>query len=249
VEHGDPVSNARDRLPMIEADTEAFQAILEHEHLTADQPFTDQQLVTINEDYKQMQAIDLQPAVDGYRFSVLVPKPAAPSANERASGVVSPLGQVTIEQRAPGVRPNCPICLAGGVLIDTASGAVPVQDIRAGMRVWTTDAGGRRVVAVVDEVGHVLAPMGHEVVRVVLGDGRIVTASPGHPTADGRTVGELRPGDVLDGSEVVSASLIAYAGAATYDLLPSGPTGTYFANGILLGSTLRRIMADVPGAS
>ena len=39
---------------------------------------------------------------------------------------------------------------------------------------------------------------------------------------------------------MVSAGLIPYAGGFTFDLLPSGPTGTYFANGVLLGSTLSR---------
>ena len=38
-------------------------------------------------------------------------------------------------------------------------------------------------------------------------------------------------------SRVVSADLVPYAGT-TYDLLPSGPTGTYVADGVLLGSTL-----------
>jgi hypothetical protein len=32
--------------------------------------------------------------------------------------------------------------------------------------------------------------------------------------------------------------LIPYTNGSTYDLLPSGPTGTYFADGILLRSTL-----------
>jgi len=38
---------------------------------------------------------------------------------------------------------------------------------------------------------------------------------------------------------VVRADLVPYAGSATYDLLPAGPTTTYWANGILLASTLR----------
>ena len=32
--------------------------------------------------------------------------------------------------------------------------------------------------------------------------------------------------------------LVTYEGRATFDLLPSGPTGDYFADGVLLGSTL-----------
>jgi hypothetical protein len=35
----------------------------------------------------------------------------------------------------------------------------------------------------------------------------------------------------------VRTALVPYT-SATYDLLPSGPTGTYFADGVLLGSTL-----------
>ena len=73
----------------------------------------------------------------------------------------------------------------------------------------------------------------------MLGDGRQVLVSPGHPTADGHRVGDLVAGDDFDGSTVVAADRIAYAGY-TYDLLPSGPTGTYWADGVLLVSTIAR---------
>jgi len=63
--------------------------------------------------------------------------------------------------------------------------------------------------------------------------------SAGHPTADGRKVGELKAGDRYDGAVVTSAALVAYTGGATFDVLPAGATGTYWANGVLLGSTLR----------
>ena len=118
-------------------------------------------------------------------------------------------------------------------------GEVPVQDLRAGMRVWTTDARGHRIIGMVLETGHMQAPLGHEVVRLALADGRSVLVSPRHPTGDGRSVGELEPGTPYDGSTVTSTALVAYGGQ-TWDLLPSGPTGTYFANGVLLGSTLER---------
>jgi hypothetical protein len=114
---------------------------------------------------------------------------------------------------------------------------VPVEDIRRGMPVWTTDGHGRRLRAVVLLIGHMAAP-GHEVIRIVLADGRSVTASPGHPTADGRVVGDIVRGDRLDGSQVVSVVRMPYRGDLTYDLLPSGPTGTYYADAILLGSTI-----------
>jgi hypothetical protein len=73
---------------------------------------------------------------------------------------------------------------------------------------------------------------------MVLADGRYVEASAGHPTSTGRTVGSLRPGDLLDGSRVIALDSIPYAGD-TWDLLPAGPTGVYWANDVLLASTLR----------
>jgi hypothetical protein len=79
---------------------------------------------------------------------------------------------------------------------------------------------------------------GHMMVHVRLADGRELLASPGHRTADGRQLGSLATGDKLDGSGITLWELIPYAGDRTYDLLPAGPTGTYWANGIQLSSTL-----------
>jgi hypothetical protein len=45
-------------------------------------------------------------------------------------------------------------------------------------------------------------------------------------------------GDALDGSTITRWDLVPYSGDRTYDLLPSGLTGTYWAGGILLSSTL-----------
>jgi hypothetical protein len=45
-------------------------------------------------------------------------------------------------------------------------------------------------------------------------------------------------GDILDGSEVISVEIIHLHDSGTYDLLPSGASGAYWANGILLRSTL-----------
>jgi hypothetical protein len=74
--------------------------------------------------------------------------------------------------------------------------------------------------------------------HLMLEDGRELWVSPGHPTADGLRVRKFQPGDLLDGSRVRSAESEPYAGAATYDLLPAGGTGLYWANGILIASTL-----------
>ena len=215
----------------------AFRAILEHEALTARQSFGPDQLVAISETYKQIQAIELELAGDLYRFTVSIPKDGSETV-ERVSGTVDRAGSVHIEDREPGVRPNCPICLAEGSRIATPSGDVAVQDVKVGMPVWTTDLRGARTVGVVLRTGRSVAPSGHEVVRLTLADGRTVSVSPRHPTADGRAVGGLRSGDRYDGSRVTAARLVPYTAGATYDLLPSGATGTYFANEVLLGSTL-----------
>ena len=75
-------------------------------------------------------------------------------------------------------------------------------------------------------------------VHLKLTDGRELLASPGHRTGDGRALGALAFGDQLDGSTLTLWELIPYAGDRTYDLLPNGPSGAYWANGILLSSTL-----------
>jgi len=77
------------------------------------------------------------------------------------------------------------------------------------------------------------------VLHILLSDGRELWASPGHPTSDGRRLVHLRVGDVLDGASVTVIGTMRYQGTATYDILPSGSTGFYWANGILLGSTLK----------
>jgi hypothetical protein len=66
-----------------------------------------------------------------------------------------------------------------------------------------------------------------------------VTASGQHPTAAGRAIADYKIGDMLDGARVISTSYITYTSGKTYDLLPAGTTGLYWANGILLGSTLK----------
>lgn len=237
VGRADSLQNARARFPTVKADHAVFEAILHHEGFPARQKFTPKELIAISEDYKQMQAIELKPAGDAYAFDLQVLH-SSDGTISRLTGTVSRAGDVTIAHREAGQKPNCPICLAAGVVIATPTGNVPVQDMHVGMAVYTTDRRGHRIAGVVLETGHMQEPLGHEVVRLTLADGRTVVASPGHPTADGRTVGVLNPGDRYDGTVVAHATPIPYTGS-TWDLLPSGPTGTYFANRVLLGSTLR----------
>ncbi len=142
----------------------------------------------------------------------------------------------------PDLRGSCPKCLAGNTLIDTPNGPVPVKDLREGMLVWTeqSDAGasGARQRAVVLKTSRTKVLAGHEMVHLVLANGRELLASPGHPMADGRPLGTLSTGDLINSTRVISAERVPYAEDFTYDILPSGGTGTYWANGILIGSTL-----------
>jgi hypothetical protein len=141
---------------------------------------------------------------------------------------------------APIGKPQvCPICLAEGTMIDAPEGPVNVKDVGKGTIVWTIDASGARVAAPVLEVSRMAAPPSHRVVRLVMADGRETRISPEHPTIDGRHVGDLRAGDVYEGVTVRSAALESYGADATYDLLPEG-IGVYWADGILMGSTLAR---------
>ena len=66
------------------------------------------------------------------------------------------------------------------------------------------------------------------------------TVSPGHPTAQGKAIADYQAGDELDGRRITVVDFITYEGGRTYDILPAGNTGFYWANGILLGSTLKK---------
>ena len=107
------------------------------------------------------------------------------------------------------------------------------------MAVFTADGDGHRIAVTVVRVGSSPAPPDHRVLTIHLSDGRSVTASPNHPTADARSLASLRPSGTLDGAVITSITSHTYQGGRTYDLLPAGPTGSYWADGVLLGSTLR----------
>ncbi len=132
----------------------------------------------------------------------------------------------------------CPICLASNTVIDTPNGTISVRNVKTGTVVWSIDRHGTKIASEVVRVSRVPVPATHRVIHLVMKDGREVWASPDHPTADGRRVADLRAGDAYSGGTVAAADTVPYWDTATYDLLPAGDTGAYWANGILLGSTL-----------
>ncbi|MEO5704696.1 MAG: Hint domain-containing protein [Candidatus Limnocylindrales bacterium] len=173
-----------------------------------------------------------------YRFDYLAAPPDQGVQGLRTMGIVNADGSMVIEQQAAAGEPVCPICLARGTLIHTQAGRIAVQDLRLGDPIWTLDATGRRVAGIVIALGSTAAPANHHVIRLTLADGRSVTASPGHPLANGRTLGTLALGDLVDGSRVAGLESMPYSGGETFDLVASGATGIYFSDGIPLRSTL-----------
>ncbi|MEK7542399.1 MAG: hypothetical protein AAB524_01730 [Patescibacteria group bacterium] len=130
------------------------------------------------------------------------------------------------------------VCLAGNMLIDTPTGLIMAKDLQVDMPVWTVDKVGNRTPGIIIKTSKVPVPATHQMVHLMLEDGRELLVSPGHPTYDGRIVGDLVPDDLYDGARVISANRVTYNEGATYDILPSGDTGFYWANGVRMGSTL-----------
>jgi hypothetical protein len=225
--------------PQIKADAEVYAAIAAHEHLPSGD-LTDEQKLTAYRAWKLLRALTLTETYSGkeYVFQYRVQSKSGSAAYEMVAGTVRVDGVVTVSSRTASGAPNCPICLAAATIIDTPRGPVRVTEVRVGMIVWTQRADGSRVAGAVLATGSMAVPAGHMMVHLVLGDGRELLVSPGHRTADGRALGALKQGDRVDGSTVVRWELVPYAGERTYDILPAGATGHYWANGILLSSTL-----------
>ena len=233
---GGEQANAVTEYPKISAQADLYAAIVAHEHLPSGD-LTDAQKLTAYRAYKLLNALVLTQSGNEHAFDFRA-RSKDQSTIQQVKGTVLVDGVVTVTSRTASGPPPCPICLAAGTLIATPIGAMRVVDITPGMLVWTADRDGKRVAAAVLEVGSTQVPAGHLMVHLVLADGRELLASPGHKTADGRALGSLAAGDRLDGSNIRLWELVPYAGDRTYDLLPAGTTGTYWANGVLLSSTL-----------
>lgn len=134
-----------------------------------------------------------------------------------------------------GCAPLC-ICASPDTPIATPDGERAISALKVGDLVYSVDHGAMAAVPIVrvnrTPVSH------HSVVRVALRTGEVLEISPGHPTADGRTFGGLHSGESMDGVAIDSATVVPYTHDATYDILPGSDTGTYFAGGVLIGSTL-----------
>ncbi len=237
------------KLLQLQNNKEEYQAILQRNNLAATAELTGDQMLLVYRDSKKLDNITLEAASGKYNFTIKVGK--APNVTEgdgtQIAGSIDQSGAITGETRQD-VQVQCPICLAGATLIDTPNGPVPVKDLRQGATVWTMDPQGARRPATILETVKRKVPSPHQMVHLALSDGRELVVSPRHPTTSGQLIGALTPGATLDNALIVKADRIPYDEDATYDILPSGETGFYWANGILIASTLSTL-SPFPGVN
>jgi hypothetical protein len=225
---------ALEQYPAIKANAAEFAAILGHIDLANKTDYTDQEKLNIYKEHKKLNyAVTITNQGNFYNFVIRVGR----DQGQRIEGTITSSGQIDVIKTETSYN-TCPICLTRGTLISTPDGEIAVEQLRPGMIVWTQNEAGERLAASIRKTSSTAVPPGFSVLRLTLADGRTVTASPGHPSADSLALGSYKAGDILDGSFVVGLETEAYNGGFTYDLLPSGPVGLYWANGILLKSTL-----------
>lgn len=135
------------------------------------------------------------------------------------------------------------VCTAPTTPIATPTGERAISELRAGDLVYSVERGAIAVVPIL-LVNRVPVTGIHHMVEVRLSTGKVLSISPSHPTADGRTFSDLRAGQTLDGVELRAVNRVPYTEAYTYDILPSSDSGTYFAGGVLIGSTLTAPRAE-----
>jgi hypothetical protein len=234
---GQEQQNALDQFQAIKANAAEFQAIREHLNLPDKADYTNEEKFEIYRQHKRLtRIIQMTAAGNIYNFVLRIGE----NQGYRIEGTITLSG--TLKETKRGTSFNtCPICLTKGTLIDTPQGQIAVERLRSGMTVWTVDESGKPVSVPVIETVMTAVPPSFQVVKITLSDERSVTASPGHPSADGKALSEYQVGDTLDGAVVLTVERISCEGGATYDILPSGATGFYWANGVLLRSTLSKI--------
>jgi hypothetical protein len=172
---GDEAELAVQRFPEIQSNAEEFQSILNHNGMAGQTNFTDGQKLLIYREHKKLAAIFFEVVGDEYQFQIRTI--GQDQLGHTIKGLIDGQGQITELERLGGIV-DCPICLAAGTLIDTPNGPIAVENLKVGDLVWTADAAGNRISAPILKVGSVPAPVNHQMVHVVLEDGREVWASP-----------------------------------------------------------------------
>jgi hypothetical protein len=233
---GQEQQNSVDQFLTIKSNQAEFSAILTQLNLPNKTDYTDNEKLLIYREHKKLTyAVQMTAANGGYNFDLRVGE----GQGTRIQGTIITSGEIQETSRETSFN-TCPICLVKGTLIDTPQGRIPVEQLSKGMIVWTTDDSGNRIAKEIVETTSTIVPSSFKVIKIELNDGRTITASPGHPTAEGRAIADYQLGNELDGAQIVTMDYITYENSMTYDILPAGNTGYYWANGILLGSTLKK---------
>ena len=230
------LEQAQNAMRVIRDNEEEFQAILQELGLEDSVTLADEQRLLVFDEKTKLNRVRLEPSGNAYAFELVI---GGRNDRSEVKGTVSRRGTITVHSNEPSLGP-LPVCLAGSTRIQTPNGDIQVRDLLSGTEVWTTDASGTRIAATIERLASSPVPEGHEMIDLVLDDGRTLTASPRHPLADGRILEELTTGEIVDGARVVSAKRVAYEETHTYDILPDGGTALYWADEILIGSTLSK---------
>ncbi len=130
-------------------------------------------------------------------------------------------------------------CLVGDAVISTKKGDVPVSQLKKGDIVFSLNKEGALIEVPIILVSKTKVGANHQFLHISMEDGRELKVSPLHPDSKYQPLQNLKKGDVLDGKKIYSIKLVPANVTYTYDILPKGPTGIYWANGIPIGSTLK----------
>jgi hypothetical protein len=174
-----------------------------------------------------------------------------PSAKEQPT--LTDLGDGTLlykySDREFRGTPNRCKCLPPSTLITTPNGDVAIHQLKENDIVLTTNLKGEAVEAPIKITNKVLVSEVHSMIVFELADGRKLQVTAEHPSAIvSKSIDQYCIGEEIDGSVIIQKSVVIYNEEYTYDILPAGETGYYWANGILIGSTLstiNRLLSDL----
>lgn len=135
--------------------------------------------------------------------------------------------------------PNTCRCLPSSTFISTPKGPVLISLLVKGDSVYSVNTRGEKIIVPLIAVNKTAVEPNHRMLNIELADGRKLQVTPDHPAAaDYFSLTQYETGTVLDKSTVTQKYFTELNDAFTYDILPGGDTGYYWANDILIGSTL-----------
>lgn len=121
--------------------------------------------------------------------------------------------------------------------IATPKGDVKIKNLKIGDEVWSTDYYGKRLKVKIKKLGKVYV-RNAQVLDIKLKDKRSISAVHKHPDGSYKALLFYKVGDSLDGSEILKLERRRIEGDSLWDILPEGLMATYWANGVLLTSSM-----------